>query len=224
MQLKQLIPNISDLIPYEYSEIKTPQYENILNDFLKMAPSVSEPVLYHMFGIPGAGKSTFYRQHSWPQHILVAFDDIMEKLPQYQNDLQKFGPVLAFQKWEIPARVIGYELLRRAIDEHKNIFFDHSAANTAHVNLIKNVPNYGYKTEMYQISCSLDTALQRVKDRESIINRHTPENLVRQRYEQVTKLAEQYKTIVDVFCVYDNSCNKFVLLSKVDKQNTLKIA
>ncbi len=210
MLLRTLIPNISTLIPYDYSHIRSPQSETLLNLALKNIPSVPHPKLIHMFGIPGAGKSTFYHTHTWSPHVFIDFDHIMKQLPQYQQDLFLLGSVEAFDKWEIPARVIGYELLRRAVGLRQNIFFDHGGANTAHLNLIKNLRLLGYSTEMHYVYCSTEQALLRAKQREQQTGRHTPPQIIYERASAVTELAEKYKKIADAFYAYDNSSNQFI--------------
>ena len=99
-------------------------------------------------------------------YIFVSFDAIMEAHPQYQKDVKELGAIKAFQKWEIPARIAGYELLRRAVATKKNIFFDHSGAPKCHQNLLKDIKKHGYKTEMYYIYCSPELAVQRAQARE----------------------------------------------------------
>lgn len=42
----------------------------------------------------------------------------------------------AFKKWELPARIAGYELLRRAIKQKKNIYFDHGGTPICHRELL----------------------------------------------------------------------------------------
>ncbi|MBE6444592.1 MAG: hypothetical protein E7019_00835 [Alphaproteobacteria bacterium] len=199
MKITDLIPNIHELIPYEYSTIKSPLYEDIINHFLSQADNTSTPVLIHPLGAPGSGKTTFYTSNSWSSHVLVAFDNIMEAIPQYQSDCQNLGNVKAFEKWQIPARIIGYELLRRAIEQKKNIFFDHGGSNQGHIQLIKSIKKYRYTSEMHFIDCPLEICLQRCTQREKQIHRHTPKDMVISRHNQTKLLIDQYKKICDKF-------------------------
>ena len=106
MLLTDLITEPQELIPHQYNKIKSPQYDAVISKYLQTAPSVEHPVLIHMAGIPGSGKTTYYRTHDWPQHVFIAFDNIMEDLKEYQNDLKAFGAEIAFNKWQPATRII----------------------------------------------------------------------------------------------------------------------
>ena len=208
MKITDLIPNIHELIPYEYNSIASPLYEEIINRFLSKADSVSHPTIIHPLGAPGSGKTTFYKSHTWPLHVLVAFDDIMEAIPQYQVDCKKLGNIKAFEKWQIPARIIGYELLRRAIEQKKNIFLDHGGSNKGHINLIKEIKKHNYSSEMHYIECPLEICLKRCSQREKQIHRHTPKDLITSRHEQTKPMIEQYQQICDKF-VFHKFTNQY---------------
>lgn len=223
MQLTDLIPNIYELIPYDYATIQTREYEELINKFLKAAPQSDKPLLIHMSGIPGSGKTTFYKSRPWQPHVCVAFDDIMEQLPSYRQDLKTLGSAASFKKWEIPARIIGYELLRRAVEQHKNIFFDHGGANNSHILLLKNAKKYNYTTEMHHIFCPAELAIQRTQTREKVTHRHTPRALIEQRSQKISSLLDEYKKIVDTFYVYDNSSSHFTPI-ETDKLPLKRIA
>lgn len=161
----------------------------------------NEPLFIHMCGIPGSGK-TSYTQHflkSNGSFNLVQFDSIMESLTGYQQDCQDYGIEEAFQRWELPARAIGYHLLQNLVEGKRNIFFDHSATNREHPDLIKNVKKHGYQVEMHFIDCSVKEATKRVKARQATIRRHTPLNLISERKELLEELLPHYKGIVDKF-------------------------
>lgn len=204
MLITSLIPQISTLIPYSYSDIKKTEYEKLIQMMLSTAKPTNTPKLIHMLGIPGAGKTTFYHQHTWESHIFIGFDNIMEQLPGYQQDLHILGSVKAFGKWEIPARIIGYELLRRAISGRYNIFFDHGGANMCHLELIKKLKQLGYKTEIHYLKCSIKLASKRAILREKETGRHTPPQIINSRFSQLKTLAEEYQKLADKFYSYDD--------------------
>lgn len=200
--MKKLIPNITEVIPYTYDSLKVEGFDDIIESFLADKPSVEQPTLIHMLGIPASGKSTFYhndKDTKYKDFVFVSFDFVMEAHQKYHEDVINLGSIEAFAKWELPARIAGYELLRRAVELKKNIFFDHSGAPKCHQELLQNVKTLGYKTQMYYIYCSPEVAIKRAKERELITQRHTPEKLIIDRVEMVENNKEAYKKIVDVF-------------------------
>jgi len=203
LTIKDLIPNISEVVPYTFEEHKSSlqAFENVLERMLSSIPSQKKPEIVHMLGIPGSGKSTYYRQHraDFASYLLLDFDRIMEAMDGYQKDIQTIGNVEAFNKWQIPARVAGYELLKRAIEAKKNIFFDHGGTPMCHRELLANVKLYGYTTKMVCVPCEVDVALQRVKARELITHRHTPPQMIIDRSVLIEKNLPFYQNLVDVF-------------------------
>lgn len=158
VELDLLIPEIMGIIPYKYKDIKCKVYDDILDNMISKKVPSKDKFMFHMLGIPGSGKSTFIRnikEVDADNCIVIGFDNIMEKIPYYREDNVNLGHVESFSRWEIPARVIGYELLIRSIESDLSIFFDHSGLCEQHISLIKNINNYGYRTIMKFINCDL---------------------------------------------------------------------
>ncbi len=209
IHISKLIPGISEVVPHLYDELTQKEvFEPMFEQMLSSVEKVERPVFVHMLGIPGCGKSTFVKQNKkkFENYLVISFDAIMEALPQYHEDVQKLGSIEAFKQWEIPARVAGYELLIRAINKRVNILFDHGGSPACHVELLKNVKKYcGYKTVMYELSCKLDEAIKRTKIREMYTKRHTPEEMIRQRYQLLKNRGFEYMKEVDEFHVVSTS-------------------
>ena len=132
--------------------------------------------------------------------MLIGFDLIMEKVPQYHKDREELGKMEAFKKWELPARIAGYELLRRAIEEKKNIFFDHGGTPICHRELLKNIKKNGYETTMYYVDCEPQTAIDRIANRE----RPFPAERMPERIDLVEKQKSVMPQIVDHFIKINN--------------------
>lgn len=213
MTLKDLMPGISELIPYEYKQIRTPEYDRLIAYFQSRASKSPQPRFVQVGGIPGAGKTTFCQQAHWDNGLFISFDKIMEMLPGYRQDLYKLGTAAAFEKWEIPARVIGYELLRQSIEKKYNICLEHSGVNTPHIQLVKNLKKCGYSTELYFILCQPDLAYRRALEREKKTQRHTSREMIDKRYSLVQTYLPEYRQIVDKMYIYDTSNNVFALQS-----------
>ena len=203
LKLTDLMPSVIKLIPYDYQAIKNTTFEQILNKALSFSAPQSRPCFIQVSGIPGSGKSTLCQRHAQGNQVMISFDAIMEQLPEYQKDIERCGNKAAFQKWEIPARVAGYELLRRAVSRKYNICLEHSGVNPAHLELLQNLKKYGFSTEVDFILCPLNLALSRIKEREAITRRHTPESQVRERFIAAKQYLSQYQQIADKTIVYD---------------------
>ena len=173
-------------------------------------------------GIPGAGNPTFCKHSRWDERLFISFDKIMEALSGYQVDIYRQGTEEAFNRWEIPARIIGYEVLRRAVEKRADIYLEHSGVNMPHTVLIKNLKKRGYATEMYFILCNLEIACHRAELREKITNRHTSREMIVKRNELVKTYLDRYKTLVDDLYIYDTSLNKFTLQSNYLKGVKIK--
>lgn len=159
MFLTTLMPSLNMLVDNSYASVKTLETEQLIADSLKNLTPVKNPSFCQVSGIPGAGKSTFCTKHLPKNCLFLSFDKLMLSLSIYQQTLKEQGAVAAFNKSEMTARIIGYELLSRAIDGHYNILFEHSGANPAHLELLKNLPQKGYKTAVNFIICNTDMDL-----------------------------------------------------------------
>ena len=214
MELSNLLPAVGLLIPYEYKDIQTPQYDKIIASYLQKAHPSASPRFVQIGGIPGAGKSTFCKTSHWDKRLYISFDKIMESIPEYWKDIYRLGSIKTFAKWEMPARIIGYEVLRRAIEKKADIYLEHSGVNDAHVELMKNLHKLGYQTEICFILCDIDEACRRATEREKITHRHTSRDMILQRGALVNRYLETYKPLVDELSIYDTTHNHFALQSQ----------
>ena len=110
----------NEVIPYYFDDKKNETKElfsPIINEILNNHISQDKPTFIHMLGIPGAGKTTYMNNNKecFKDFLFLDFDMVMERLPEYREDVKKLGSVEAFEKWEIPSRIAGYEVLLQAI-------------------------------------------------------------------------------------------------------------
>ncbi len=212
--LKYLMPSIDELVKIDYKDIKTEETEALIEDALSGVKTCASPVLIQISGIPGAGKSTYCKLHKPKEYLYLSFDAIMLLLQGYQEELLLNGSVKAFEKYEMIARTVGYELLSRAISKQVNIMFEHSGTNKAHVELIQNIKNNGYKTIVEFIMCDTSLAIKRAKDRALRINRHVPEQLILDRAKGIENYIQIYKSIASKVNLLDGG-NNFAPLKEI---------
>lgn len=212
--LKILMPSLKELVDKDYSSIKTKETEAIINGAMFGLISSKSPTLLQVSGIPGAGKSTYCATNLLPNYLYLSFDKIMTSLKGYQQELLLNGNEIAFKKYEMIARVIGYELLDRALGKKLNIMFEHSGTNSAHLELFKNIKDKGYKTAVNFIVCDTNLAIKRAKERAVKLNRHVPESLIKERAQHFSEYIDAYKKLTPSINVYDGA-NNFALLKKI---------
>lgn len=136
MLLTDLIPDISLLIPQSYEEIKTPETEKLLASFLTQAETSAAPKLIHMSGIPGAGKSTFYRRHRWNKHVLSVLTPLWNNSPPIGRNCKTPVP-LRLSKMGNPGTHHRLWIAAPCRESAQRYLFDHGGVTPAHVNLMK---------------------------------------------------------------------------------------
>jgi probable phosphoglycerate mutase len=208
------MPSVTQLITKNYQDVKTAETEKLIKQSFTGLTLVEHPSFYQVSGIPGAGKSTYCTRHIPSNCLFLSFDKIMSSLSGYQQVLKTSGREAAFQTYEMPARIIGYEILRQAIAKKYNIMLEHSGTNQAHVELLKNLQHLGYQTEVDFIICNVNKALSRVNERAAKINRYVPEALVFQRAEHLKQYITVYKGIASAVQLLDGE-NNFSPLKKI---------
>lgn len=208
------MPSLNLLISTDYKAIKNQESEAIISENLQGLKSVAKPELRQISGIPGAGKSTYCATHLPKNFLFLSFDKIMTSLPSYQRDLAKLGQVAAFQKYEMPARIIGYELLRRAMNLKLNIMFEHSGTNPAHLELFKNIHKKGYRTAVDFIVCDTSLAIKRAEERAKTINRYVPTTHILERASDFKEYVSAYQKLTKSITFYDGA-NNFLPLKKI---------
>lgn len=220
--LQTLMPSLKELITTDYKSIKTPETERLIAGILQGFQPVPSPLLRQVSGIPGAGKSTYCTAHLPPNFLFLSFDKIMMSMPSYQKDVAVSGLVTAYKNNEMPARVIGYELLNRALERRLNIMFEHSGTNQAHLELFKNIRRYGYRTEVDFIVCDTEVAIKRANARAEKIRRYVPESLIRERAENTQGYIAAYQKMCDKITLLDGKNNFKECFSDNDKMFPLK--
>ena len=212
--IKNLMPSLNSLVDKDYLFLKTEETENLIASMLQPLYPEDNPTILQISGIPGSGKSTYCKTHPLDNFLYLSFDKIMILLKGYQDAIKLYGSVEAFNRYEMVARVIGYELLNRAISMRLNIMFEHSGTNSAHIELFKNITKLGYKTAVNFIMCDKELAIQRAEDRAKETKRYVPKSLIEERASKFDFYIKEYQKIVAEIKILDGA-NNFSLLKKI---------
>lgn len=189
-----------------------PKMNALTEKLLAETQAVENPVFVFTSGVPGSGKTTLTRMlvnntkqfSAPPAHHM--FDQIMEAYPEYHEDYAAFGMETAFQKWEIVARVTGYETLRQLFNKRVNIVFEHSFSDATHVDLLRILKaETNYKLVYMPILCPVETCLERIKIRDKDKPRFVPIGYITERAELIKELRLSYISLVDKVVELDNS-------------------
>jgi probable phosphoglycerate mutase len=114
------------------------------------------------------------------------------------------SPLKAFERWELPARIAGYELLKRAVEKKVNILFDHSSAiiieksfeiKKPHIELFEYILSKNYKVHFRYIFVYDNEAQRRVIRRAKETGRIVPVGYIEKRIEILNLLRAEYKEL-----------------------------
>ncbi len=192
------IPLQKDLLPVLASAI---------TEAVKRAQSYERPYFVHTLGIPGSGKSSFVTSLTdqlggGRTPTIVAFDRIMEKIPEYMSDQNRER---AFLRYELPAREAGYFLLKDLVEKRADILLDHSGAFPKHVEMLKFAKEIkDYHVAIVRIVVDLETAKKRIQTRQSEEGRHVPLDYVDKRHHTIIQLLPLYKSVANIYCEISN--------------------
>lgn len=170
----------------------------------KGEPSV-KPFLLHMGGVPGSGKTYALERMDLSGVILIQFDGIMEKFSLYKQAIEKADKnnknelVEIFETWEMPARVIAWELAGRALKGKYPLAIDSAGHSKEQYSLLTNMQKQGTKVGMYHIHISIEDALKRAHQRMLKTGRPIPKGMIEKRYALLEKLTPEYAEELGVF-------------------------
>lgn len=188
-----------DTLPPDVSPEETgAAFAAVAERFKAAAQSSERPLLINISGLPGAGKTFIARRllQQKPNWVYISFDELMEALPAYRAEAA-VNPETAFRRWEIPARFAGYSLLKECVERRLSILFEHSNANSAHLDLYRKIMTKGYEVEIRFIDAPPELVLPRVAARP----RFFPPEGVTERWKLLRCLLPEYQKTVTRFSI-----------------------
>ncbi|MDJ1498795.1 zeta toxin family protein [Cytophagaceae bacterium DM2B3-1] len=167
-----------------------------------------QPYFFTMAGLPRAGKSTFFQERikdkTFPEDGFIMSPDLtMESINEYQID-KKQNPITAFEKWEIPARRIAFNLLDNALQKKQNIIQDMGCAlpeSFVKINSIRY--EHKYKVIMYWIHTDTEIVIQRIENDRS--RQFFPKEEILKREAALKEFFIDYFSLSHEFYLYNNS-------------------
>lgn len=196
---KILQPNktLEDIFPakIDLKELKQ-EVRAFIQEAAQNVSCSKHPSLINVCGLPASGKTYLCEQIKQKNKNLlyVSFDNIMENLPSYLSEHAK-DKIKAFERWEIPARFVGYQILKTAVKRKVPLLFEHSNATPYHLDLYQKIKQYGYEIEICYIDAELELVLPRLKKRE----RYFCEQRTKERSLALKTLMPQYEKIATKF-------------------------
>ena len=154
-------------------------------------------ILFNISGLPASGKTYYARQMAaaHADFFHLAFDDIMESLSFYKDEARR-NREEAFRRWEIPARVIGYDWLEECLKRGLALVFEHGNTVPRHVAMYRmSRHTYGYTVHIHYIESGPETVKPRLARRE----RYFPLSEIDRRWALGQRLRPAYEAVADVF-------------------------
>ena len=198
---------IGDALPDDVDgNVVSAVFERIVVESLNTAMPVERPFLLNVAGIPGAGKSTYCKNLlagkssfcglDFSNSLYLAFDEIMCNPQSPYRAEAALDAARAFDRWEIPARIAGYELLKRAVDGKLNILLEHSSSVVGHATLFELLASrYDYELYFGYLNVNLDEAKKRVEKRARRENRSFAPERIDERYVALGELLPEYRKL-----------------------------
>ena len=174
----------------------------------------SSPQLIGFGGGPGAGKSFLYEKMKTkgqlPKNAVLHDPDlVMQSIPQYREDAMS-DPVSAFKNWELPARQLAHEILLKALVAGYHIIYIRTFTLPDSLRFAYAVKTFGYTFDMHLVTCDLDVAQTRARERENKTKRHIPPEAVTQRHQAFLRLMPDIIRIADRYFIYENNEHEYV--------------
>jgi len=183
-------------------ELAEKELEYILQIELSKASPSSKPKFTVISGIPFSGKSTFIKSNRelFRNSLFISFDKLMSEI-SYYNKLIKIDSELAFNKCESIARILGYELLIRALESRLSIVFEHSSTPNPHLDLYRAIiEDLQYEFDFVYIYCTVEEAQRRANSENMSRDggRYTPLGYIRERYDMLEAMLNKYREFTSI--------------------------
>lgn len=191
--LSKIFPSDVDLLSIK-QEIRA-----VIRRALNGVSPVEHPYLINICGLPASGKTHLCKafKASEAGMLYISFDAIMEDLPTYLSEHLK-DRKKSFERWELPARFVGYQLLKQAVKNKLPVLFEHSNATPHHIELYEKIKQAGYTVDIRYIDAPTELVLPRLEKRE--------------RYFSPERTKERASVLKELMPVFEQTATSFSVL------------
>jgi predicted ABC-type ATPase len=186
----------------EHEEALKVLYEN----FLDSLSPVEQPLLIAIGGSPGAGKTTFRKACLKTENVhLHDMDEVMVRLPGYQEDLKVMGAKQAFEKWWPTAREMAQTLVLYAIQSKYSIIYDRTCGAEGSYFDLLHAKSLGYHIRLIGLYVDKDVAKGRTLKREQEEGRCITEAILNEYRARFSALWPYYLALIDEVSLYQTN-------------------
>ncbi len=186
-------------------EIDGSTIELLYEEFLGNLSPSDQPQLFAIGGSPGAGKTTLRRQLKMENVHLHDMDELLIRLPGYQEDLQASGAKKAFEKWWPTAQKIARTLVLYAIESGYSIIYDRTCGTEGSYFDLRLAKARGYHIHLTGLTVDREVAKERILKREREEGRAVTEEILDEYRARFSALWPYYLELVDEIALYQTN-------------------
>ncbi len=161
------------------------------------------PMFIAIGGSVGAGKTTYRKKIMDKNMCLCSADEVMSKLPSYQQNMKIFDAETAFQMASPTASLLAHIILQFAIKSKYSIIYDRTCSEEKHLKALAEVKEQGYRIKFVGLYVEEKIAMQRVLAREKIEGRSIPETVLRKSRKGFCTLWPDYLKLANEAVLYN---------------------
>lgn len=176
---------------------------------------MNRPELFIFAGINGAGKSTFTRDMSIDDHLVIINPDVIttELLGRSQN---------LPEGTNVKAGRIALERRQEYIQSHKSFGFESTLSSQQDFKTINNAIENGFNITLIYVGLnSVDLAKERVSNRVQHGGHDIPKEAIERRYQKSLDNLMKILPMVHNAKIYDNSGSEYKLLLEIQNKKII---
>lgn len=185
----------------------------LYEQFLDGLTPDNQPYLIALGGSSGSGKTTFRKKFLKMENVhLHDMDEVMIRLPGYQEDLPTIGAKKAFEKWWPTARKTAQLLVQYAIESGYSIIYDRTCGAEGSYFDLAFAKQKGYHLQMIGMYTDNAVAKMRILKREQEEGRVITEAIFVEYRARFSALWPYYLNLVDEASLFQTNLETPLLI------------